>query len=124
MDIRLAEVTDPAEAANLAPHAHRILCELVESGAALGWALPPSLPEVRDLLTDLVSGPPEEAALFAAYATGDRGWLDPPPLLANGSALAGIGYWRRYARQTHRPHADLERVAVPAAYQGRGIGRA
>jgi GNAT superfamily N-acetyltransferase len=33
------------------------------------------------------------------------------------------GARRRYARPTHRPHADIEKVAVAASCQGRGIGR-
>jgi ribosomal protein S18 acetylase RimI-like enzyme len=38
--------------------------------------------------------------------------------------LVGLAYWLRYARPTHRPHADLEKIAVEAAVHGRGIGRA
>ncbi len=38
--------------------------------------------------------------------------------------MVGLGYWLRYARPTHRPHADLEKLAVDAAAHGRGIGRA
>lgn len=33
-------------------------------------------------------------------------------------------YWLRYGWPTHRPHADLEKVAVDAAAHGRGVGRA
>ena len=36
----------------------------------------------------------------------------------------GRGDWLRYARPTHRPHADLEKIAVDAAAHGRGVGRA
>ncbi|GAA3068567.1 hypothetical protein GCM10020254_10370 [Streptomyces goshikiensis] len=36
----------------------------------------------------------------------------------------GFGYWLRYARPTHRPHADLEKLAVDFAAQGHGVGRA
>lgn len=50
-----------------------------------------------------------DAALRAAYL--DR-------------RLVGLGYWLRYARATHRPHADLEKIAVDAAVHGHGIGRA
>jgi ribosomal protein S18 acetylase RimI-like enzyme len=50
-----------------------------------------------------------DAALRAAYL--DR-------------RLVGLGYWLRYARPTHRPHADLEKIAVDAAAHGRGVGRA
>ena len=37
--------------------------------------------------------------------------------------LLGLGYWRRYDRPTHRPHADVEKVAVDPDHQGRGLGR-
>jgi ribosomal protein S18 acetylase RimI-like enzyme len=37
--------------------------------------------------------------------------------------LVGFGYWRRYQRPTHRPHADLEKVAVSRRAQGCGVGR-
>ena len=130
MSVRLAEVTDPDEIVALLPHAHRILRELVESGAALGWGLPPTQAEVRDLLTDVVAAAAKgDAVLVVAWASGDDvappSRLDPVPVpLVGGAALAAIGYWRRYTRQTHRPHADLERVAVGKAYQGRGVGRA
>lgn len=40
-----------------------------------------------------------------------------------GHRLVGLGYWLRYARPTHRPHADLEKLAVDAAAHGRGVGR-
>ncbi|GIF49797.1 acetyltransferase (GNAT) family protein [Asanoa ferruginea] len=129
MSVRLAEVTDPAEIEALVPHVWRIF-QMVSTGAALGWAVPPSQAEVRELLTTVVEGAAvSEAALLVAYASDDDvvgpAGLDAAPMpLADGTVLAGIGYWRRYARQTHRPHADLERVAVPAGYQGRGIGRA
>jgi ribosomal protein S18 acetylase RimI-like enzyme len=110
MGVRLAEVTDPAQATALAPPAHKILQDLVSSGAALGWSLPPTQGEVRDLLTELLEGTATaESALLVAYDDGK---------------VVGLGYWRRYQRQTHRPHADLERVAVAAGHQGRGIGRA
>jgi ribosomal protein S18 acetylase RimI-like enzyme len=129
MSVRLAEVTDPAEIEALVPHVWRIF-QMVSTGAALGWAVPPSQAEVRELLTGVVEGAAvSEAALLVAYASdedvvGPAGVDVAPMPFADGTVLAGLGYWRRYARQTHRPHADLERVAVPAGYQGRGIGRA
>ncbi|MFJ8012416.1 GNAT family N-acetyltransferase [Streptomyces sp. NPDC096339] len=89
--------------------AHRILAELVLGGAALGWVEPPSREEVSDLLDHVIAAAHSgDAALRAAYLDG---------------RLVGLGYWSRYARPTHRPHADLEKVAVNAATHGRGIGR-
>lgn len=93
-----------------AQSAHRMLADLVRTGAALGWVDPPSLEEVAELLADVVTASRNgDAALRAAYL-GDR--------------LVGVGYWRRYARPTHRPHADLEKIAVDASAQGLGVGRA
>jgi ribosomal protein S18 acetylase RimI-like enzyme len=98
LDVRFAE------------SAHRILADLVAGGAALGWVDPPSREEVTELLAHVVSAARNgDAALRAAYVDG---------------RLAGLGYWTRYARPTHRPHADLEKVAVDAAAHGRGVGRA
>ncbi|MFE7083912.1 GNAT family N-acetyltransferase [Priestia megaterium] len=39
-----------------------------------------------------------------------------------GPDLAGIGCWKRYTRLTHRPHANIEKVAVDPLYQGCGLG--
>ncbi|MFD7732926.1 GNAT family N-acetyltransferase [Kitasatospora phosalacinea] len=106
-----AELTsDPELAARFAESAHRILADLVGGGAALGWVDPPSRDEVADLLGRVVAAAQAgDAALRAAYL--DR-------------QLVGVGYWLRYARPTHRPHADLEKIAVDAAVHGRGVGRA
>ncbi|MED7931779.1 N-acetyltransferase [Nonomuraea sp. LP-02] len=106
-----AELTaDPELEARFMDSAHRILADLVGGGAALGWTDPPSRDEVADLLGQVVSAVRAgDAALRAAYL--DR-------------RLAGLGYWLRYARPTHRPHADLEKLAVAAAAHGRGVGRA
>ncbi|MGA5037090.1 GNAT family N-acetyltransferase [Streptomyces capoamus] len=106
-----AELTcDPELQASFVASAHRIVADLVGRGAALGWVEPPSRDEVGDLLSHVVSAVQAgDAALRAAYL--DR-------------QLVGLGYWLRHARPTHRPHADLEKVAVAAAVQGRGVGRA
>ncbi len=86
-----------------------MLRRLVAGGAALGWVDPPEPGEVAALLRDVAAaGEHGDACLAAAWA---------------GDGLAGLGYWRRYARPTHRPHADIEKVAVDPACQGRGIGR-
>ncbi|MCX5205666.1 GNAT family N-acetyltransferase [Streptomyces sp. NBC_00237] len=102
--------SDPELEVRFAESAHQILADLVSGGAALGWVEPPSRDEVAELLGHVVSAVQAgDAALRVAYL--DR-------------RLVGLGYWRRYARPTHRPHADLEKVAVDAAAQGRGVGRA
>ena len=102
--------SDPDLRARFAESAHQILADLVRGGAALGWVDPPSQVEVAELLDGVVSAVHAgDAALRVAYL--DR-------------RLVGLGYWLRYARPTHRPHADLEKLAVAAAAHGRGIGRA
>ncbi|MFC9759756.1 GNAT family N-acetyltransferase [Streptomyces sp. NPDC056921] len=96
--------------AQLVESAHQILADLVRGGAALGWIEPPSRDEVAELLGRVLSAVPAgDAALRVAYL--DR-------------RLVGLGYWLRYSRPTHRPHADLEKIAVDAAAHGRGVGRA
>ena len=106
-----AELTsDPDLGARFVESAHEILAELVRGGAALGWVEPPSPDEVSELLGHVISAVHAgDAALRVAYL--DR-------------RLVGLGYWLRYARPTHRPHADLEKIAVAPAAHGRGIGRA
>jgi len=102
--------SDPELAARLAESAHRIVADLVSGGAALGWVEPPARDEVADLLDHVTAAVRAgDAALRAAYL---------------GRRLVGWGYWLRYARPTHRPHADLEKLAVDAAVHGRGVGRA
>ncbi|WP_406387092.1 GNAT family N-acetyltransferase [Streptomyces sp. NBC_00211] len=89
---------------------HRVLADLVAGGAALGWVEPPSPDEVAQLLDRVLSAVEAgDAALRVAHL---------------GGRLVGLGYWQRYARPTHRPHADLEKLAVDAAAHGRGVGRA
>lgn len=89
--------------------AHALLAELVAGGAALGWVDPPSRPEIAGLLAKVTAAARAgDAALRFAYS-GDR--------------LVGLGYWLRYERPTHRPHADLEKVAVAPSAQGMGVGR-
>ncbi|MFE9560725.1 GNAT family N-acetyltransferase [Streptomyces sp. NPDC006487] len=103
-------VSDPEAAARFAASAHRILAELVAGGAALGWVEPPGPDEVAQLLDRVV----------AAVRTGDAGLR----AACLGDRLVGLGYWQRYARPTHRPHADLEKLAVAAGAHGLGLGRA
>ena len=102
--------SDPELADRFAESAQQILADLVSEGAALGWVEPPLRDEVAELLGHVVAAVRAgDAALRAAYL--DR-------------RLVGLGYWLRYARPTHRPHADLEKIAVAAAAHGRGVGRA
>lgn len=102
--------SDRGLGARFAASAHRILADLVREGAALGWVDPPSPDEVAELLDHVFSAVHAgDAALRAAYL--DR-------------QLVGLGYWLRHTRPTHRPHADLEKIAVAATAHGRGIGRA
>jgi ribosomal protein S18 acetylase RimI-like enzyme len=85
-----------------------LLADLVSAGAALGWVDPPTPAEVTTLLREVWTAPPGDSAL--AVATDD-------------THLAGLAYWRRYDRPTHRPHADVEKVAVAPTAQGHGLGR-
>jgi len=103
-------IRDPGREAGVAEAAHRILADLVGRGAALGWVEPPSLDEVTVLLEHVARAVEAgDAALRVAY-------LD--------HRLVGLGYWLRYARPTHKPHADLEKIAVDRAVHRRGVGRA
>ncbi|MED1467018.1 GNAT family N-acetyltransferase [Bacillus salipaludis] len=89
--------------------AAQLLQKLVLNGAAIGWVEPPSTDEVVSLLRELsVASERGDACLLSV-------WVGPD--------LAGLGYWRRYNRPTHRPNADIEKVAVDPRYQGRGLGR-
>ncbi|MFI5860416.1 GNAT family N-acetyltransferase [Streptomyces sp. NPDC051546] len=103
-------VSDPEGAARFAGAAHRILAELVAGGAALGWVEPPGRDQVAELLDGVLAAVRTGDAALRAACLGDR--------------LVGLGYWQRYARPTHRPHADLEKLAVAAQAHGLGIGRA
>ena len=115
--------------------AHRILATLVRDGAALGWVDPPSEAEVAALLRSVGDAAPQgNAALCAAFiplaeptvSPGGLSAIDaaPGPGRPSPGGLVGLGYWTRYARPTHRQHADVRRVAVAAHAQGRGVGRA
>jgi ribosomal protein S18 acetylase RimI-like enzyme len=100
---------DHARQTTFVEQAATVLHGLVAAGAGLGWVIPPGHDEVADLLSDVAAAANrDEACLVAAWVASD---------------LAGLGYWRRYARPTHRPHADVEKIAVASPYQGRGVGR-
>ncbi|MGW5780073.1 N-acetyltransferase family protein [Streptomyces sp. NPDC003863] len=101
---------DPARRGRFAESAHGILSDLVRGGAALGWVDPPTPDEVTELVDHVLSAVRAgDAALRVACLDG---------------RIVGLGYWVRYARPTHRPHADLEKIAVDAGAQGLGVGRA
>jgi ribosomal protein S18 acetylase RimI-like enzyme len=85
--------------------------DLVAAGAALGWTDPPTAAEVGALLSEVTTGIASGDAALAVAVT-------------ETGQLAGVGYWRRYARPTHRVNADLEKLAVSPAAQGQGAGRA
>jgi ribosomal protein S18 acetylase RimI-like enzyme len=85
-----------------------MLGELVRADAALGWTDPPSADEVASLLHELAADSPHDAYAVIARADDD---------------VAGFGYWKRYSRPTHRPHADLVKLAVSPAHPRQGIGR-
>ncbi len=99
------DLTDPRTRADVA----ELLRAAVRDGAALGWVEPPGVDDVLALLDDV----------HRAAATGDAG----AALERDGSRVVGFGYWRRYARPTHQPQADLERVVVAPAARGQGLGR-
>jgi ribosomal protein S18 acetylase RimI-like enzyme len=93
----------------LAVSAAELFRRLVADGAALGWVDPPSVAEVTALLGEVTAAARDGDAALAIVAEDGR--------------VAGLGYWMRYARPTHRPHADIEKVAVDPDFQGRGVGR-
>ncbi|UVI34473.1 GNAT family N-acetyltransferase [Brevibacterium spongiae] len=82
---------------------------LVEAGAALGWVEAPLRAEIAELVADLASGVDDGETSAAIARTGDE--------------IVGFAYWRRYARPTHRPHVDIEKVGVDPRAQGTGAGR-
>ncbi len=126
-DVLVADAARAVADPEFVAAAHRILDSLVRGGAALGWVDPPPLAEVAALLSSVAAGVPGgNAALCAAYFPVPIPARRPGPASPRPSPgqLVGLGYWTRYERPTHRPHADVRRVAVAAHAQGRGVGRA
>ncbi len=106
--VSVGRVADSALHEDLVDEATALIDELVGAGAAIGWVDPPGRAEVAALL-----------ASVAAAGDGDAGLL----VARHGGELAGLGYWRRYARPTIARHADLELLAVRQGWQGAGVGR-
>src|SRR3954471_6537967 len=91
----------------------QLFADLVASGAALGWVDPPPKVEIADLITQLVSESASATSSARASTVVAR---------TESGTVVGFAYWRRYARPTHRVHADIERLAVAREWQGQGIG--
>ncbi len=105
--LRTVDIGDTEDLSFLKKTTH-LLQELVLNGAAIGWVDPPSTKEVTGLIRELaIASENSDACLIAIWVDQD---------------LAGIGYWRRYSRPTHYPHADIEKVAIDPQYQGLGLG--
>jgi ribosomal protein S18 acetylase RimI-like enzyme len=86
-----------------------VLQTLVRAGAALGWVDPPTRHEVAALLRLVVDESSRQDACLV-IATDEQ-------------KVVGLGYWRRYARPTHQPHVDIEKIGVAPELHGQRIGR-
>lgn len=125
LDLHVAEAAGQAADPEFVAAAHRILDSLVREGAALGWVEPPQADEVAALLRWVAAGAGEgNASLCAAYSPGPVSATGAGPVPPSPGHLVGLGYWTRYERPTHRPHADVRRIAVAARVQRQGVGRA
>jgi ribosomal protein S18 acetylase RimI-like enzyme len=108
-DLVILDGRDSDVPSTYAADSHRIYSDLVKRGAALGWVSAPSADEVVLLLKQVMDeADHDDAVLRFALQEG---------------IICGLAYWRRYSRPTHRPHADVERVAVSLTHQGKGVGR-
>jgi ribosomal protein S18 acetylase RimI-like enzyme len=125
LDPYVAEAAGQAADPDFAAAAHRMLDSLVRGGAALGWVEPPAAAEVAALLRSVAAGAGEgNASLWAAYSPGPVPAAGSGPGQPSPRHLVGLGYWTRYERPTHRPHADMRRIAVAPRAQRQGVGRA
>jgi ribosomal protein S18 acetylase RimI-like enzyme len=127
LDLHVAEAASQVADPEFLTAAHRILDSLVRGGAALGWVEPPPADEVAVLLRSVAAGAGEgNASLCAAYSPGPvpAARPGPGPVRPSPRHLVGLGYWTRYERPTHRPHADVRRIAVAPRAQRQGVGRA
>ncbi|WP_219921717.1 GNAT family N-acetyltransferase [Brevibacterium oceani] len=97
-----------------------IFADLVSAGAALGWVDPPDREQVSALLANVAEGITAGESSVALAVQSDDGR---PGCDGTGERIVGIAYWRRYTRPTHRPHVDIEKVAVDPRDHGGGIGR-
>jgi len=111
MAVSITRVTSAGQLTDsLLSAATQIVGDLVAADAAIGWTAPPHRTDVEALLLTVAQqAAAGDASLVLAYVEDE---------------LIGLGYWTRYERQTHRPNADLEKVVVIRAQQGRGYGRA
>ncbi|MFV8167134.1 GNAT family N-acetyltransferase [Mycobacterium sp. 134] len=107
--VRVSAVRSPDLVSRMTEPTTALVRHLVAGGAALGWVDPPSEAEVAELLGEVAD----------AAVVGNAALL----VAEVDEKLAGFAYWRRYSRPTHRPHADVEKVAVDSRWQGLGIGR-
>ncbi|MEO8106292.1 MAG: GNAT family N-acetyltransferase [Actinomycetes bacterium] len=101
-----------------------LLDDLVVSGAALGWVTPPDADEVSELLHSVAvaagRGDAYCAIVYGTPSRSDRVAQASAP--ASAGQIGGFGYWLRYRRATHQPHADLPHLAIAQSLQGRGLG--
>lgn len=94
---------------------HRLVVEMVEEGAALGWVEPPTRSDVGELLADLIQGADfDDACLVVAERVPEAG---------GDTEVVGFAYWTRRDGETEQPHADIGRVAVSSHARGGGLGR-
>ncbi len=87
--------------------AHELITRLVSDGAALGWINPPTHAELERMLVDVAQSGRTQACLAVAV---------------QGPTLQGVGWWRRYQRETTALNADLEKLAVDPKAQKSGVG--
>jgi GNAT superfamily N-acetyltransferase len=96
---------------------------------------PATIAGVHDLLSRLVaeragrstvqSPDQEEIDSILEHLAQDVGVGDAGVALATlEGRVVGAGWWRRYSRPAHRPHADLKRVGVLPSAQGTGLSLA
>lgn len=86
-----------------------IIGACVDAGAGLGWITPPPYEEIEAIVSSCAQGRAMGTASMVVAI------LD--------SAQVGVGWWKRYERESHRRNAELEKLAVNPGQHGLGIGR-